>query len=144
MGSLAKLTSFCLGMKMNAPTHHHIFMHLILGVLLRILGLPHRRRILPPCRLPRRRKKMKMKSSRCALGMLPPGLCYLPDHLRILPHRPPLPLGLDHPKLALHHIRITRMVPRSTIGEPPPAAPSCARPVQTRSSSLSRSLHPLS
>jgi hypothetical protein len=107
MGSLAKLMSFSLGTKTNIPAHRHTFMHLILGVLLHILGLPHHHKILPLCRLPRRRKKMKMKFSRCALGMLNPGPCYLLDHPPIPPRRPPLPRGPDHPKLAPHRIRIT-------------------------------------
>jgi hypothetical protein len=87
---------------------------------------------------------MKMKSLKCALGMLTPGPYYLPDHPRILPHRPPpLPRGPVHPKLVPHHTNITQTFLQFIVGEQL-TAPSCARPVQTRSLSLSRSLHQLS
>lgn len=145
MGSSSmKWMSFFSEMKTTTFIHSHIHALLILRVLVllrirHIHSLPLRHRMPPLCRLPR--KKMKMKSLRCALD-IPALHPHYPHALpRILLLLPLLPPNLAHPKLAPHHIRIIArllIALHFTIGDPA-LIPSCEHVVRTRSLLLLRS-----
>lgn len=149
MGSSSmKRMNFFSEMKTTTFIHSHIPTLPILQVLVllhirHIHSLPLRRHRIPPRRrLPR--KKMKMRSLRCALDILVlhPHYPHALPRILLLPRL--LPPSLAHPKLAPHHIRIIArllMALHFTIGGPA-LMPSCEHVVRTRNLLLLRSLHP--